>query len=48
VSAKLRHLAADGVVKLGLANRADAYRKPGITLPDKVVEDVLGWTRGER
>jgi len=45
---KLRRLATDGVVKLGLPNRADAYRKSGISLPDKVVEDALGWTRGER
>ncbi len=45
---KLRRLATEGVVKLGLPNRADAYRKPGISLPDKVVEDALGWTRGER
>jgi antitoxin (DNA-binding transcriptional repressor) of toxin-antitoxin stability system len=45
---KLRRLATEGVVKLGLPNRADAYRKPGISLPDKVVEEALGWTRGER
>src|SRR5262249_6389975 len=46
-AAKLRRLASEGVVKLGLPNRADAYRKPGVSLPDQVVEDVLGWTRGE-
>ncbi len=45
---KLRRLATDGVVKLGLPNRPEAYKKPGISLPDKVVDDVLGWTRGER
>ncbi len=45
---KLARLATDGVVKRGLPNRADAYRKSGISLPDKVVEDALGWTRGER
>jgi antitoxin (DNA-binding transcriptional repressor) of toxin-antitoxin stability system len=48
VAGKLRRLATEGVVKLGLPNRAAAYRKPGISLPDKVVEDALGWTRGER
>jgi antitoxin (DNA-binding transcriptional repressor) of toxin-antitoxin stability system len=45
---KLGRLATEGVVKLGLRNRADAYRKPGISLPDKVVDDALGWTRGKR
>ena len=45
---KLRRLATEGVVKLGLPNRADAYRKPAVSLPDKVVEAALGWTRGER
>ena len=46
--ARLRRLAAEGVVKLGLPNRADAYRRPGISLPDKVIDNALGWTRGER
>ena len=45
---QLRRLATEGVVKLGLPNRADAYRKPGVSLPDKVIENALGWTRGER
>ena len=45
---KLRRFAAEGVVRLGLPNRADAYRKPAVHLPDKVVDDALGWTRGER
>jgi antitoxin (DNA-binding transcriptional repressor) of toxin-antitoxin stability system len=44
----LRRLATEGVVKLGLPNRADAYRKPAVRLPDKVVDDALGFTRGER
>jgi len=45
---KLRRLVTEGVVKLGLPNRADAYRKPVVQLPDKVVDEALGWTRGER
>jgi len=45
---KLRYLATEGVVKLGLPNRAGAYRRSGVSLPDKVVEEALGWTRGER
>ena len=45
---QLRRLATEGVVKLGLPNRADAYRKPRISLPDKVVDSALRWTRGER
>ncbi len=45
---KLRRLATEGVVKLGLPNRGDAYRKSGVSLPDTVVDDALGWTRGAR
>ena len=45
---KLRRLATEGVVKLGLPNRADAYRKSAVRLPDKIVDDALGWTRGKR
>ena len=45
---KLRRLATEGVIKLGLPNRAGAYRKSGVSLSDKVVNDALGWTRGER
>ena len=47
-AAKLRRLAMEGVVKLGLGNRAEAYKKPAISLPDKVIDDALDWTRGER
>jgi antitoxin (DNA-binding transcriptional repressor) of toxin-antitoxin stability system len=47
-SRKLRQLASDGVIKLGLANRADAYRRPSVCLPDKVIEEALDWTRGDR
>ena len=32
-SGKLGRLAAEGVVKLGLSNRADAYRKSAVHLP---------------
>jgi antitoxin (DNA-binding transcriptional repressor) of toxin-antitoxin stability system len=48
VEAKLRRLVADGVLKLGLPNEASAYRRPGISLDETVVDDALGWTRGER
>ena len=46
--ARLRRLVGEGVLKLGLPNEAGAYRRSGITLPDAVVDDALGWTRGER
>jgi antitoxin (DNA-binding transcriptional repressor) of toxin-antitoxin stability system len=45
---KLRRLVADGVLKLGLPNTSDAYRRSGISLPDRVVDEALGWTRGDR
>ena len=45
---QMRRLAIEGVLTLGLPNRPDAYRKAGISLPEKVVEDAVGWTRGER
>jgi antitoxin (DNA-binding transcriptional repressor) of toxin-antitoxin stability system len=45
---KLRRLATEGVVKLGLPNRADAYWKSGVSLPDDLVDEALRWTRGER
>ncbi len=48
VEARARRLVEDGVLKLGLPNTAKAYRRPGIALPDKVVDDALGWTRGDR
>jgi antitoxin (DNA-binding transcriptional repressor) of toxin-antitoxin stability system len=47
-STKLGRLANEGVIKLGLPNRADAYRRAGVSLPDRVIEEALGWTRGER
>jgi antitoxin (DNA-binding transcriptional repressor) of toxin-antitoxin stability system len=45
---KLRRLIADGTLKLGLPNTAEAYRRPGISLPDAVIDEALGWTRGDR
>jgi antitoxin (DNA-binding transcriptional repressor) of toxin-antitoxin stability system len=45
---KLRRLTTEGVVKLGLPNRADAYRKAAVHLPDKVIDGALGWTRRKR
>lgn len=45
---RLARLVADGVLKLGLPNDPGAYRRPGITLPDAVVEEAIGWTRGDR
>lgn len=46
--ARVRRLVGEGALKLGLPNDASAYRRPGIALPDAVVDDALGWTRGER
>ncbi len=46
--ARLSRLVGEGLLKLGLPNEAKAYRRPGIALPDAVVDDALGWTRGER
>ncbi len=45
---KVRRLVEEGTLKLGLPNTAEAYRRPGISLPDKVVDDALDWTRGDR
>lgn len=45
---RLSRLVSEGVIKLGLPNEARAYRRPGIALPDAVVDDALGWTRGDR
>lgn len=45
---KLRRLVADGVLKLGFPNTSDAFRRSGISLPDRVVDEALGWTRGDR
>src|SRR5262245_19080299 len=45
VEAKLGRLAADGVVKRELPKRADAYQKPGLLLPEDVIDDALGRAR---
>ena len=48
VEPRARRLVEEGVLKLGVPNTPQAYRRPGISLPDKVVDDALGWTRGDR
>ena len=37
-----------GSVRLGAANRPDAYPRPAGLLPSRVVQDLLDETRGER
>jgi hypothetical protein len=46
--ARLSRLVGEGILRLGLPNEPSAYRRSGITLSDAVVDDALGWTRGER
>lgn len=45
---RVRRLVEEGTLKLGLPNAPDAYRRPGISLPDAVVDRALSWTRGDR
>jgi antitoxin (DNA-binding transcriptional repressor) of toxin-antitoxin stability system len=45
---RVRRLVDEGTLRLGLPNVPDAYRRPGISLPDAVVESALSWTRGDR
>ena len=45
---RVRRLVEEGTLKLGLPNAPDAYRRPGISLPDAVVDNALSWTRGDR
>lgn len=46
---RLRRLAERGLVKVGLPNRPAAYEtRSDVSLPADVIEDALGWTRGER
>ena len=45
---KLQRLVSEGLVKLGLPNAKAAYRRPGISLPDRVIDDALDATRGDR
>ena len=47
-AAKVRHLVAEGLLTLGLPNTAAAYRRPGVSLPDSVVDGALEATRGDR
>ncbi len=48
VESRARRLVEEGTLKLGLPNAPDAYRRPGISLPDDVVDRALAWTRGDR
>jgi antitoxin (DNA-binding transcriptional repressor) of toxin-antitoxin stability system len=45
---KLQRLVSEGLVKLGLPNAKAAYRRPGVALPDRVIDDALDATRGDR
>jgi antitoxin (DNA-binding transcriptional repressor) of toxin-antitoxin stability system len=45
---RARRLVEEGALKLGLPNAADAYRRPGLSLPDAAIDDALAWTRGDR
>ena len=47
-NAGLRRQALAGSVRLGAANRADAYPRPTGRLPSRVVQDLLDETKGER
>lgn len=47
-NAGLRRRALAGSVRLGAANRPDAYPRPAGRLPSQVVQDLLDVTRGER
>jgi len=48
VEPRARRLVEEGTLKLGLPNAPEAYRRPGLSLPDEVVDSALAWTRGER
>jgi antitoxin (DNA-binding transcriptional repressor) of toxin-antitoxin stability system len=45
---KLQRFVSDGLVKLGLPNAKAAYRRPGISVPDRVIDEALDATRGDR
>ncbi len=47
-NAALRSRALAGSVRLGAANRPDAYPRPSGRLPSAVVQDLIDETRGER
>lgn len=44
---KLQRLAEAGVLRLGLPNEPQAYRRTGLRLSAEVVEAALRWTRAE-
>jgi antitoxin (DNA-binding transcriptional repressor) of toxin-antitoxin stability system len=45
---RVRRLVEEGIPKLGLPHAPDAYRRPGLSLPDAVVDQALAWTPGDR
>ena len=47
-TAGLRRRALAGSVRLGAANRVDAYPRPTGRLPSQVVQDLLDETKGGR
>jgi antitoxin (DNA-binding transcriptional repressor) of toxin-antitoxin stability system len=44
----VRRLVEEGVLKLGLPHTPGAYRRSGVSLPDKTIDEALRWTRGDR
>ena len=47
IEPRARRLVEEGTLKLGLPNAPDAYRRPGISLPDAVIDSALAWTRDD-
>lgn len=45
---RVRRLVEEGVLSLGLPHAPQAYRRSGLTLPDKTIDETLRWTRGDR
>jgi antitoxin (DNA-binding transcriptional repressor) of toxin-antitoxin stability system len=48
VAPRLRRLVEEGTLKLGLPNTPEVYQRPGLSLPDEVIDRALAWTRGNR
>lgn len=46
--AREQRLVEAGVLRLGLANRPDAYRDTGLRLADADIDEAIDWTRGDR
>lgn len=48
VQDRLRRLAEQGVLRLGLGNSPEAYSPADVRLEASQVDQALAWTRGER